>query len=256
MNDRQLKRRLTEYLDQSKDAQVEPEQLMETVDLCVAVMREQTAPAASRQSFWAFLSEVFHFEGIPILLSQLAVLFATCLVAGSSPMSPYELPRYMPLFILTVMPIFFRGQRYRVSEVEAVTRTSGALLVLVRLVLAGMSALVCVTFLLALEVWLQRSWENLGWMVIYCLVPYLTCMTAMLALLRRRRKDGASLCAAFALGSVVFWRYSAHLFPWLYEASALGIWVAAVLVYSWLFAKEVVFIVHARQEIDMYGIVD
>ena len=253
MNNRQLKKRLTAYLDQPATA--DEEQIKETIGLCVALMGARPAlPPEPRPGFWHFLSDVFHFEGIPILLSQLAVLAAACLVAWSSPMAPYELPMYMPLFILTVMPIFFRGQRHRVSEVEAATRTSGPLLALARLVLAGMSAMVCVTFLLALEVWLRRTWEDLGRMVGYCLVPYLTCMTAMLALLRKRRKDSAGLCAAFALGSVVFWRSSARLFPWLYEASALGIWAAAVLVYAWLFAKEVAFIIRAAKQIDMYGI--
>lgn len=255
MRNKGLKKRLTEYLDQSKGAQINAAHMDETAELCTAVMRKQ--PSASdepRQGFLGFLSDVFHFEGIPILLSQLAVLLAACLAALSSPMGAYELPMYMPLFILAVMPAFFRGQRCRVSEVEAATRTSGAQLALARLILAGGGALVCLTFLLGLEVWLQHSCENLGRMVIYCLVPYLTCMTAMLALIRRRKKDGAPLCLAFALGSVAFWRYSSYLFPWLYEASALGIWVVAVLAYSWLFAKEIVYIIHANKRVNMYGI--
>lgn len=256
MSNRELKKRLTKYFDRSMEAGVNVAHMEETIKLCVAIMREQPAPTEPRQGFWGFLSDVFHFEGIPLLLSQLVVLFAACLAALSSPIGAYELPMYMPLFILAVMPAFFRGQRCRVSEVEAVTRTSGALLALARLILAAGGALVCLTFLLGLEVWLQHSCENLGQMILYCLVPYLTCMTAMLALIRRRRKDGAPLCLAVALGSVAFWRYSSYLFPWLYEASALGIWVVAVLVYSWLFAKEIVFIIHARMEINMYGIVD
>ncbi len=209
-----------------------------------------------RQSFWYFLADVFHFEGIPILLSQLAALFAVCLAALSTPTGHYVLHVYMPLFILAVMPVFFKGQRYRVGEIEAVTRTSGALLTLARLVLAGGGALVCLTLLLVLKIYLQRSLENLCRMVIYCLVPYLTCMTAMLALLRQSKKNGAPLCMGIALSSVLFWRYTAMLLPWLYEASALGIWVAAVLVYSFLLAREIVYIIHANKEVKMYGIVD
>ena len=257
MNNRQLKRLLAEQLDRSRGPEADPGDIDETVGLCVDLMREQAAaPDPPRQSFWGFLVDVFHFEGIPMLVPQLAVLIAACLAALSSPMGPYELPMYMPLFILAVMPTFFRGQRCHVSEVEAATRTSGPLLALARLILAGGAALVCLTILLALKVWLQRSFENLGRMIIYCLVPYLTCMTAMLALIRRSRRDGAPLCLAFSLGSVAFWRYSSYLFPWLYEASALGVWVAAVMAYSWLLAREIVYIIHARMEIDMYGIVD
>ncbi len=247
---------LEDVLRRSLGREAAPARLEETVSLCRRAVRARGDQTERRQSFWGFLADVFHFEGISILLSQLAVCFAASLAALSCRMGVYEVPYYMPLFILAVMPAFFRGQLYRVSEVEAATRTSGPLLMLARLILAGGGALVCLTFLLALEVWLQRSFENLGRMIIYCLVPYLTCMTAMLALIRRRKRDGAPLCLAFALGSVVFWRNASHLFPWLYEASALGIWVAAVLIYSWLLAREVVYIIHARMEIDMYGIVD
>ena len=255
MNNRELKRELTGYLRVPPPGESAP--VEQTVRLCAAVMRAyEPVPDGARQSFWGFLSDVFHFEGIPILLSQMAVLAVTCLVAVSSPMSPYALPSYMPLFILAVTPVFFKGQRYRVSEMEAATRTSGPQLMLARLILAGGSTLVCVTFLLALEVWLQRCCENLGRIALYCLVPYLTCMTTLLALIRRGRKSGAPASVAISLGSVVFWRLSSLLFPWLYEASALGVWVAAVLVYSWLFAKEVAFIVRARRRIDMYGIVE
>lgn len=209
-----------------------------------------------RMGFWGFLADVFHFEGISLLLPQLAVLLVTCHVACTYSMSAYALPSYMPLFILVVMPTFFRGQYCHVSEVEAATHTSGAQLALARLILAGGGALLCLTFLLALEVWLQRSFENLGRVILYCLVPYLTCMTAMLALIRRRRRDGAPLCMTTALCSIFFWRWSARLFPWLYEASALGIWIAAVLFYSWLLAKEITYIIHANKEVNMYGIVD
>ena len=257
MNKRELKKRLKDYSDQTIVEYTIPAQIEKTVDLCIAVMRKQTdAEAEPRQNFWGFLSDVFHFEGKSLLLPQLAVLLVTCHVAYTASMSAYALPSYMPLFILVVMPTFFRGQYCRVSEVEAATRTSGAQLALARLILAGAGALVSLTFLLGLEVWLQRSFENLGRVILYCLVPYLTCMTTMLALFRRRRKDGAPLCMAIALASIFFWRWSSRLLPWLYEASALGIWIAAVLFYSWLLAKEITYIIHANKEVNMYGIVD
>ena len=256
MGNRDLKRRLADYLDRTGQEEIDDGQIRRTVARCVGIMRQQpAAPAGDWTSFWRFLSDVFHFEGIALLLPQGAVLLATCLVAASSPLSPYALPMYMPLFILAVIPTFFRGQRWRVSEMEAATRTSGAQLALARLILACGATLTCVTFLLGLEVWLQHSWENLGRMVLYCLVPYLTCMTAMLALIRKRVKDGGPLCAAAALGSVAFWRFSSVLFPWLYEVSALGIWIAAVLAYAGLFAKEVAYIIRAGRDVDMYGVV-
>ncbi len=255
MSNRELKKRLTEYFEHSMETEINIAHMEETIKLCVATMREQPAPAEPRQSFWGFLSDVFHFEGISLLLSQSIILLLTSLAICSLSMDPRELPMYMPFFILAVVPIFFRGQRYRVSEVEAATRTSGAQLALARLILAGGATLVCVTLLLGLEVRLQRSCENLGQMVLYCLVPYLTCMTAMLALIRKRRKDGISISIAIVLGSFVFWWCSSRLFPWLYEASAVGIWIVAVLAYSVLFTKEIVYIIHANKKVNMYGIV-
>ena len=257
MNKRELKKRLKDYSDQTINEYIMPVQMEKTSGICIAVMRRQADNATElRQNFWGFLSDVFHFEGKSLLLPQLLVLLVTCHVAYTYSMSAYALPSWMPLFILVVMPTFFRGQYCRVSEVEAATRTSGAQLALARLILAGGGALVCLTFLLALEVWLQRSFENLGRVILYCLVPYLTCMTTMLALIRRRRKDGAPLCMAIALVSIFFWRWSARLLPWLYEASALGIWIAAVLFYAWILAKEITYIIHANKEVNMYGIVD
>ena len=248
---------LEDLLRRSMGRESAPKRLNETVALCVELVRKQTlSPPEKKQSFWGFLSDVFHFEGISLLLPQLVVFFAACLALLASPMGHYDLPMYMPLFILAVTPVFFKGQRYRVSEVEAATRTSGALLALARLVLAGGGALVCLTFLLGLQIRLQRSCDNMGRIVVYCLVPYLTCMTTMLALLRRSRASGAPLCMAIALGSVLFWRFTAIFLPWLYEASALGLWIAAVLVYSCLLAKEIAYIIHANKEVDMYGIVD
>ncbi len=257
MNRRKLKERLTEYIQQSIEQETGFQRKDETVRLCAEITRAQAAaPEKKRQSFWGFLSDVFHFEGIPILLPQLAVFAAACLALTASPMGHYDLPMYMPLFILAVTPVFFKGQRYQVSEVEAATRTSGALLTLARLVLAGGGALMCLTVLLGLQVWLQRSCDNMGRIVVYCLVPYLTCMTTMLALLRRSRASAAPQCMAISLSSVLFWRGTAIFLPWLYEASALGLWIVAVFVYSCLLAKEITYIIHANKEVKMYGIVD
>ena len=102
MNNGELKKRLTEYF-LAQDGEPGPRQKEETVRLCMELMEAQAAaPEERRQSFWGFLSDVFHFEGIPLLLSQLAVFAAACLAALSSPLGHYELPMYMPLFIFAV----------------------------------------------------------------------------------------------------------------------------------------------------------
>ena len=55
------------------------------------------------------------------------------------------------------------------SEIEAVTRASGAQITLAKLVLAGAANLVCITILLCMEVYLQNSYKEIGQMVLYCL---------------------------------------------------------------------------------------
>ncbi len=80
------------------------------------------------------------------------------------------------------------------SEIEAVTRASGAQIILAKLVLAGSANLVCITIVLWLEVSLQNDYSKLGQMVLYCLVPYLVCMTGMLRLVRLQKREHMDMC--------------------------------------------------------------
>lgn len=248
--------RLEEYLRRSLGRQTAPKRLEETIALCREQTRSQAAPVETRQGFWGFLSDVFHLEGIPILLSQAGVLLLVCLAAGSSSGNPCEIPMYMPLFILAILPALFRGKVYRVSEIEAATRASWAQIALARLILAGAATLICVTVLLGLEVYLQRSYEALGRMVLYCLVPYLVGMTVTLCFIRRRVGDSIQLSVVMTLGSSVFWYVSTQTWPWLYEISAVGVWIAAFVVFTAFFAREISFIIQANREGKMYGIVN
>ena len=97
--------------------------------------------------------------------------------------------------ILAVMPAIFKSQYYGMSEIEAVTRASGAQITLAKLVLAGAANLVCITILLCMEVYLQNSYKEIGQMVLYCLVPYLVCMVALLRLIRLQKKQSLQICA-------------------------------------------------------------
>ncbi len=81
-----------------------------------------------------------------------------------------EYSNFMPLFVVTAMPVLFKSQLYGMSEIEAVTRASGAQIMLAKLVLAGSANLVCITIVLCLEVSLQSDCGELGQMVLYCLV--------------------------------------------------------------------------------------
>ena len=228
----------------------------ETVGLCRQLVRSQAAREEARLGFWGFLSDILRLEATSLLLSQAGVLLLVCLAACSSAGDACQIPTYMPLFMLAAMPVLFRGQYYRTSELEAATRASGPQIALARLILSGAATLICVTVLLGLEISLQGSWKALGQMVLYCLVPYLTSMTAALFLIRKKRTDGFPVCIVITAGSVAFWIGSAKLLPRLYEASAVGVWVVAFLAFSCLYAREIVYIIRANKEGRMYGIVD
>ncbi len=208
-----------------------------------------------RLGFWQFLSGVFRFEWLPIVGFQaVALLLAGLFLYGASQDLKY-LPVFIPLFILAAVPVVFQGQYFGTGELEAVTRSSGAQIVLAKLILAGAANLVCMTMLLWLEVRLTGSVRDLGRMILYCLVPYLVCMTMLLHLIRSRRQNGMTLAIVTSLGSCLFWRASSRLTPGLYELSAAGVWIAAFTVFSAFFAREICFIVKASKEGKMYGAV-
>ena len=165
------------------------------------------------------------------------------------------IPIFMPLFVVAAMPVLFKSQLYGMSEIEAVTRASGAQIMLAKLVLAGSANLVCITIVLCLEVSLQNDCSKLGQMVLYCLVPYLVCMTGMLRMVRLQRRKSIWTCAVVMLGSCVCWAFISRVIPWLYATSAIGFWLIAFVVFGIFFMKEVLFIVEMRKEGKMYGII-
>lgn len=252
MKNRNLKNNLYHSLCQ----EVQPKRLDETIKGCTEIMREHKfLREEARTSFFHYLSDVFRFEGVPIFTLQAVTLFVVCLMITSVADIPQNIPVFMPLFVLAVMPVLFKSQFYGMSEIESVTRASGAQIILAKLVLSGAANLVCMTIILCLEVSLQNSCSELGQMVLYCLVPYLACMTGMLRVVRLQRKESISICMVIMLGSCVCWALTSRVIPWIYATSAMGFWLIAFLVFSMFFIKEVYFIVEMRKEGKMYGII-
>ena len=154
MKDKNLKG----YLKQSLGEEVQPKRLEETIKLCTEIVREQEVTRAEpRTGFFHYLSDVFRFEGIPIFGLQAVTLFIVCLTIASIADVPKNIPFFMPLFVLAIIPAIFKSQYYGMSEIEAVTRASGAQITLAKLVLAGAANLVCITILLCMEVYLQNG---------------------------------------------------------------------------------------------------
>ena len=252
MKDRTLKSNLYHSLGQ----EVQPKRLEETINYCTEIMKEQMLyKEEPRTSFFQYLSDVFRFEGIPIFILQAVTLFFVCLMIASVADIPQNIPIFMPLFVVAAMPVLFKSQLYGMSEIEAVTRASSAQIMLAKLVLAGSANLVCITIVLCLEVSLQNDCSKLGQMVLYCLVPYLVCMTGMLRMVRLQRRKSIWTCAVVMLGSCVCWAFISRVIPWLYATSAIGFWLIAFVVFGIFFMKEVLFIVEMRKEGKMYGII-
>ncbi len=139
---------------------------------------------------------------------------------------------------------------------EAVTRASGAQIMLTKLVLAGAANLVCITILFVYGSLFAKFYKEIGQMVLYCLVPYLVCMVALLRLIRfAKKKQSLQICAIVMLGSCICWGMSARILPWLYETSAVGVWIVTFLIFAMFFINEIHYIVEMRKEGKMYGIV-
>ena len=252
MGDRNLENSLYHSLGQ----EIEPKRLDETIKGCTEIMREyKFSKEEPRTSFFYYLSDVFRFEGIPIFILQAVTLFVVCLMITSVADIPQNIPVFMPLFVLAVMPVMFKSQFYGMSEIEAVTRASGAQIMLAKLVLAGAANLVCITVVLCLEVSLQNHCNELGQMILYCLVPYLVYMAGMLRVIRLQKKESIPICVAVMLGSCACWAISSRVMPWLYTTSAVGLWIIAFVAFGMFFMKEIYFIVEMRKEGKMYGII-
>lgn len=247
---------LKNFLRQSLQQNVSPERMKETVTSCVEMMREQKIfTKEPRTGFFRYLSDVFLLEGKGIVEWQAITLFFVCLMVSTVADMPKIIPVFIPLFVLAIMPVLFKGQLYGMSEIEAATRASGAQIILGKLILAGAANLICMTVLLCFEVYLQNSCQEIGQMILYCLVPYLVCMAFMLRLVRLRKKESILGYAVVMFSSCVCWGVSARALPWLYETSAIGVWMLVFIVFTVFFIKEIYFIVVMRKEGKIYGII-
>lgn len=252
MGDRKLKT----YLRQSLGEEIRPQRLEETVKFCREMVKDmEVREREERTDFFQYLSDVFRFEGISIVVLQAAVLGVVCLSVAGMAGALKNIPVFMPLFVLAVIPSVFKSRYYGMSEMEAATRASGAQIMLAKLVLAGAANLVCITVILWLEVSFKHSCKELGQMVLYCLVPYLVCLSSLLRVIRLRKEGGMCICVTVIFGSCICWGAAAKALPWLYETSAMGVWAVSFLVFAAFFIREIRYILIMRKEGKMYGIV-
>lgn len=254
MSDRELKGYLRDSLGQG--AEIKPGKKAETVMCCAEVMRRYgDCGEEERTGFWQLLSDVFRFEGLSIFGLQTGVLFLICIRLGTIDHVSYYIPAFTPLFALAVIPPLLRSQFYKMSEMEAVTRASGAETILAKLVLAGAANLVGITVVLGLVMYRRQSGEGIGRIILYGLVPYLVCMTTILRLIRLRRRERIPVCAVVTIAYCVVWGISANRMPLVYETSATGLWIVLFLVFGGFFGREIGVIAGRKREGKLYGII-
>ena len=254
MNSRELERYLRDSFRQGEE--IRAEKKAETVACCREVMsRYGDCREEERTGFWQFLSDVFRFEGFLTFSLQAGVLFLICIQLGIIEDVMHYVPAFTPLFALAVMPTLLRSQFYKMSEMEAVTRASGAETILAKLVLAGAANLVGITVVLGLVMYRRQSGEGIGRIILYGLVPYLVCMTTILRLIRLRRRERIPVCAVVTIAYCVVWGISANRMPLVYETSATGLWIVLFLVFGGFFGREIGVIAGRKREGKLYGII-
>lgn len=254
MHNTELETSLKKAFGQAFREEMCTEKLDETVSICRGiVLIQKKIQEEERTCFFQYLSDVFRFDGFPILGLQAAVLLLVCLNISFIAKAPALMPVFIPLFVLAILPVLFRGKYHKMAELEASTRASGAQIILAKLVLAGGANLVCLTFLLWLELFLRTSPVQAGRLILYAVVPYLICMVMLLRGIRLRKYKSIQPCVlelfAFSLGFSIIPR----ILPELYEASATGIWIIAFLAFGAFFLKEIIYISEMRKRGKMYG---
>lgn len=255
-SERMLREEITKYLQETKEVR-DPVRMQETIALCRELTREKKrSPEEERTAFLQYLSDIFRIDGREIVLLQVLMLSVSALGISSAGDVLALLPAFSPLFVLGMLPVLFRGRTYHMTEMEAATRASGAQTVLAKLILAGAANLVCMTLLLGMELIRKKAVESAGRMILYLFVPYLICLVLTLWSLRKKNREGMRISLVFTVCSCLVWGVLSKVCPWLYEASAMGIWLLLFVVSGAFFAKELKVILCAGKGGWMYGTVD
>lgn len=225
------------------------EKMQETIQMCITEMHRQSFGYEERTGFWTYLSDVFRFEGLSIFGLQIVALLVSCLGMTTIKVPPV----FMPLFVLALVPVLYRNQMNGMCEMEAATRASGAQIVLAKLILAGAAQMICMTILFCLEISVPGASDEILQMILYVIVPFLASMVELLRRLRTCKHGNITAGVTLSVFSCVIWGLSVQVFPWLYETSAIGLWIVGFVVFTIFFIREIGFIIQTWKEGKMYG---
>ena len=227
-----------------------PTRLAQTQQKCAALLQE--TPARPRTGFWAFLSQVWRFTGVPMWAAQGAAAALFFLAAAGQKDLVSWLPLLGPLLVGACLPILFVGPRYEMDELEASTCVSRAELAFAKLVLAAAADLVILTSALVLG--RSQTGKALLPLFFYLLVPFLFCAMVALTVLRRCPRSHGTICLAVCCATAAGLLMIHLAAPQLYETSALGGWILAFLVFGGFFVRELISLFQQRKEGIISGI--
>ena len=242
------------FLQDSLQTEFPALQKEKTIALCTDLVQGYSETTNEpRTGFLRLLFDVLRFEGSTIVSLQVLTLFLVCLITSGLTDPLQFLPVFISLFVLAALPVLLKSQYYKMNELEAATRSSATQLILAKFILISLANLTCMAVLLYFLYFFQHSGRELKELVLYCLVPYLICMTVLLHSFRVCSKKRIVTCTSVSFAFCIGWGILAKVLPWLYELSAFGVWVAAFLIFIVFYIREFLFIIKKGKEGDIYG---
>ena len=236
----------------------EPKRIKETQQICTTILNQQrqlNLIPEERTKFWKFLSDVMPYIGWRLWLAQGIVSLFICAGVFSIPDTPNVISMFIPLFILACLPSFYQSSTFGMEEIEAVTRASGAQIILAKLILAGAAQIVCLTIICWLAIVVVEYPVTLIQLIMYVIVPFLGCLILTLWNMRKRERYAIQCSVVSCLGVSVFAGTLAHWFPAIYDISAIGIWFITFILFMGFFIKELSLLIKTWKEGKMYGII-
>ena len=236
----------------------EPKRIKETQQICTTILNQQkqlNLIPEERTKFWQFLSDVMHYIGWRLWLSQGIVSLFICAGVFSIPDTPNVISMFIPLLILACLPSFYQSSTFGMEEIEAVTRASGAQIILAKLILAGAAQIVCLTVICWLAIVVVEYPVTLIQLIMYVIVPFLGCLILTLWNMRKRERYAIQCSVVSCLGVSAFAGALAHWFPAIYDISAIGIWFTTFVLFMGFFIKELSLLIKTWKEGKMYGII-
>ena len=154
----------------------------------------------------------FRFIARPIWLLQGIVLLCLCFLMRYA-MASEQPASYIPAFLsvssiliaMTMLPFYGRSRKYKMREIESMTRVSLPRLILAKLCVVGMGDIVCLSFMILLT--FGKMDTPFAALLLHIVIPFLLTCTASLFVMNRTKENyGTFISIGFGIGlSAVCW---------------------------------------------------